>query len=219
MSGVACTPRRLSAQRRPETEGQGDTPSGWPPAPARWTLSRADTKATRKRLSAFGNVRARILHVPAIAENLLDASTRKCQARLNGFCAAMFMLRGYGLCWITFLGTQFCLTNASWRQHVRCRADGRSGFLVYSGGGDFVLPHVDEAQKLHSDMQAGTNHAAQHSVLNCKLDMTTRMQVARRLDVDMPPPLVSVNFCIQERGRVIRMNVKCQITKPCRRAT
>ncbi|CAJ1363663.1 unnamed protein product [Effrenium voratum] len=78
-----------------------------------------------------------ILHVPAIAENLLDASTRKLRALLDYIF--------------------------------------RSGFLVYSGGGDFVLPHVDEAQKLHSDMQ-----------------------VARRLDVDMPPPLVSVNFCIQE---------------------
>jgi len=82
-----------------------------------------------------------ILHVPAIANNLL-----------NHGCTTLYPL----------------LCDIFWK-------DGRSDFHCYSGGGDFVLPGVEEYQKLHSDMQ-----------------------VAKRLDIWLPPPMLSVNFIVQE---------------------
>ena len=45
--------------------------------------------------------------------------------------------------------------------------------MCYSGGGDFVLPGVEEYQILHGDMQMNPD------------------------DVRMPPPFLSVNFCVQ----------------------
>ena len=51
--------------------------------------------------------------------------------------------------------------------------DGRADFQCYSAGGDFVVPGVDEYQRLHGD-----------------IEMTFD-------DEKMPPPFVSVNFCVQ----------------------
>ena len=51
--------------------------------------------------------------------------------------------------------------------------DGKADFMCYSGGGDFVLPGVEEYQFLHGDMQMNPD------------------------DVRMPPPFLSVNFCVQ----------------------
>mmetsp|Transcript_3573 Transcript_3573/g.6334 ORF Transcript_3573/g.6334 Transcript_3573/m.6334 type:complete len:353 (-) Transcript_3573:8-1066(-) len=59
-------------------------------------------------------------------------------------------------------------------QHIFSDGD-RSGYTCYSGGGDFVLPHVEKYQQLHADIE-----------------------VARRYDTDLPPPFLSVNFCIQD---------------------
>mmetsp|Transcript_127895 Transcript_127895/g.368409 ORF Transcript_127895/g.368409 Transcript_127895/m.368409 type:complete len:339 (-) Transcript_127895:79-1095(-) len=55
------------------------------------------------------------------------------------------------------------------------RSSGRPQYSVYSGGGDFVLGNVWEFQQLHSDMQ-----------------------VKRALNVKLPPPMVSINFCVQD---------------------
>lgn len=55
--------------------------------------------------------------------------------------------------------------------------DGKADFMCYSGGGDFVLPGVEEYQFLHGDMQMHPD------------------------DVRMPPPFLSVNFCVQALTR------------------
>merc|ERR1719277_2117193 len=51
----------------------------------------------------------------------------------------------------------------------------RPGFSVLSGGGDFVLGDTHTHQKLHSDIS-----------------------VPRALNKLLPPPMVSVNYCVQE---------------------
>lgn len=51
--------------------------------------------------------------------------------------------------------------------------DGKADFLCYSGGGDFVLPGVKDYQFLHGDMPMAPG------------------------DDRMPPPFLSVNFCVQ----------------------
>lgn len=49
------------------------------------------------------------------------------------------------------------------------------GFMVYAGGGDFVLGDVRTQQELHSDIHIGLS-----------------------LNRGLPPPMVSVNFCVQD---------------------
>ena len=51
--------------------------------------------------------------------------------------------------------------------------DGKADFQCYSGGGDFVVPGVEEYQPLHGDIEVKFH------------------------DEKMPPPFVSVNFCVQ----------------------
>ncbi|CAK9075588.1 unnamed protein product [Durusdinium trenchii] len=54
-------------------------------------------------------------------------------------------------------------------------SDRLSSFSCYSGGGDFVLPGVEEYQHLHADMQ-----------------------VKKDLDKQMPPPFLAINFVVQD---------------------
>eukprot|EP00435_Cladocopium_sp_Y103_P027943 s274_g6.t3 len=51
--------------------------------------------------------------------------------------------------------------------------DGKADFQCYSGGGDFVVPGVEEYQPLHGDIEMKSG------------------------DEMMPPPFLSVNFCVQ----------------------
>lgn len=57
---------------------------------------------------------------------------------------------------------------------IFCCDEGKPQFSCYSGGGDFVLPGVEEYQPLHSDIQ-----------------------VNKSFSMKMPPPYLSVNFCVQ----------------------
>ena len=58
--------------------------------------------------------------------------------------------------------------------NIFCSDEGKPQFSCYSGGGDFVLPGVEEYQPLHSDIQ-----------------------VNKSFSMKMPPPYLSVNFCVQ----------------------
>lgn len=58
--------------------------------------------------------------------------------------------------------------------NIFCCDEGKPQFSCYSGGGDFVLPGVEEYQPLHSDIQ-----------------------VNKSFSMKMPPPYLSVNFCVQ----------------------
>ena len=55
------------------------------------------------------------------------------------------------------------------------RGGSRSGFVCTGGGGDFVLGDTASDQTIHSDLQ-----------------------VAESCDVRMPPPMLSINFTVQE---------------------